>query len=175
MDKMLQNEDAEIGFIAGPVDVTKYNAEFFTSHKHCLVINNSHPLALKDKIAYKDLDRQPIALEGRNFKPYYNNMNRFLRAGVQPIILLETTEIALTHKIASMNKGIGLSVDFQAWSNPYPNTIIKPFEDIECVWNTYLVYKKEKIISPEVDAFRNFAFSWLEENKDNLFKWTTND
>lgn len=171
IDKNMQEEGIEIGFIAGPVDITKYNAEIFSSHKHCLVINENHPLAKKDKIAYNDLDNEQIALEGRNFKPYYNNMNRFLKANVKPIILMETTEIALTHKIANMNKGIGISVDFAAWSNPYSNTVIKQFEDEECVWDTYFVYNKGKILSPEAECFKKFAFNWLETHRDDLFKW----
>lgn len=171
IDEKLEKEEAEVGFIAGPVDVTKYHAELFSSHKHCLVINKNHPLAKKDKISYKDLDNQPIVLESRDFRPYHNNMNRFLRANVKPIILMETTEIALTHRIASMNKGIGISVDCAAWSNPYPNTVIKQFEEEDCAWNTYFVYRKGKILSQEAEFFKKFAFKWLIEHKDTLFVW----
>ena len=174
VDQRLQSGEAEVGFISAPVDATQYHAEFFSSHKHCLVINKSHPLARKAHISYMDLDGEPIALEGRDFHPYHLNRNRFLRAGSKPIICMETTEIALTHKIASMNKAIGLSVDFPAWSNPYPNTVIRPFEDETCTWDTYFVYRRDRLPGKEAACFRAFAFDWLAKNRDRLFHWPQN-
>jgi len=163
--------EAEIGFLAGPIDTTVFNAIPFTKHRHCLVINKSHPLSQKERITYKDLDNEPIALEGRDFSPYHNNMNRFVKAGSTPIVIMETTEINLTHKIADMNEGIGLSVDFPAWNNQYPNTVIRPFADLNCTWETFIVSKNNRIFSEAATLFKDFSLNWLKAKKQELFKW----
>ncbi len=162
----------DVGFLAGPIDVIKFDAELFTSHKHCLVINKEHPLAEREFIDYIDLINQPIALIGRSFRPYYNNLNRFLKKGLKPNILMETSEIEMTHQVAHLNKGIGLSVDFCAFSNPYINTVIRPFKEYEeCTWDTYIVFKKGKVAKREAEIFRDFSIDWLDRNKQRLFNW----
>lgn len=173
VEELVWSEKMDIGFLSGPINVMKFNAELFTSHKHCLVINKNHPLTKKRFIDYADLENEPLALVGRSFRPFNNNMNRFLKRGVVPNILLETSEIDLTHQVAHMNKGIGLSVDFCAHSNPYPNTVIRPFLNFEeCTWETYLVTKKGKILNKEVELFKEFAIDWLENNRPKLFQWS---
>lgn len=169
-DRML-NGEAEVGFLAGPIDGTLFRAIPFSRHHHCLVIHKDHPLAQKESISYQDLDREAIALEGRDFMPYHNNINRFIKAGVAPDIVIETTEIDTTHKIADMNEGIGLSVDFPAWQDIRPNTVIRPFEDMECTWETYLVTRADQPVSREVAEFIRYAKWWLAVNKHVLFHW----
>lgn len=171
VQERLMNDEAEIGFLAGPVNTAIFNAIPFTKHRHCLVINKDHPLAQKACISYIDLDKQPIALEGRDFMPYHNNRNRFLNAHSQPIIVMETTEIVSAHKIAEMNEGIGLSVDFPAWDNVYPNTVIRPFEDLDCTWETFIVYKNNTILSQSAKDFMEFSLQWLKNHKMELFHW----
>lgn len=171
IEKLIWDEKVDLGFIAGPIDTTRFEATFFTTHKHCLVMHESHRLAKKESIDYLDLDNEPLALEGREFMPYHNNMNRFLKAGVSPFIVMETSEIDLTHQLASKNKAIGLSVDFPAFSNPYSNTVIKPFWDPNCTWDTYLVFKKHKEKKKEAQIFLDFSLKWIHDNKSRLFHW----
>lgn len=171
VDEMIRGEQVEFGIIAGPIDTTIYDGELFTSHYHCLVINESHPLAGKDFITYQDLDGEPIALEGREFRPYHNNMNRFIRNRVKPNVVVETTEIESTHRFAKNNNGIGLSVDYCAHAHPYPNTVIKPFLDSNCTWDTYLVTKRGKILSENARLVKEFTREWLELHQSELFHW----
>ena len=167
----LLNEEAEVGFLAGPIDTTLFDAVPFTKHHHCLVIHEEHPLAKKAAVSYEDLDNMPLALEGRDFMPYHNNLNRFVRAGVRPDIIMETTEIVSTHKIAAMDEGIGLSVDFPAWNHPEPGTVIRPLEDHDCVWETFIVTRVGSRVSREAEEFIEFAQRWLKKNKQDLFHW----
>ena len=53
-DRML-NGEAEVGFLAGPIDGTLFRAIPFSRHHHCLVIHKDHPLAQKESISYQDL------------------------------------------------------------------------------------------------------------------------
>lgn len=170
VDQKLWNDEAEIGFIAGPVDTSRYHAVMLTNHHHCLVINKRHPLARKEKITYKDLDGEPIALEGRNFVVLNNIVNTILMAGGTPNIVMETTEVILVNKIARMNKGIGISVDFVALNSQSPETVVKPFAD-PTYWTTYLIYKKGRILSKEAERFKDFTLTWIKQNSTKLFKW----
>lgn len=103
--------------------------------------------------------------------PYHNNVNRFLKANVSPNIIMETTEIDTTHKIADMNEGIGLSVDFPAWQDIRPNTVIRPFEDTNCIWETFIVTPADSFESKETKEFINYTLRWLKNNKKDLFHW----
>lgn len=169
--EMMQKKVCEIAVIAGPIDTTLYDAISFTSHKHCAVINKKNPLSRKKALSYKDLDHVPIALEGRQFCPFHNNMNRFLKNNVQPNIVLETSEIESTHRFASLNEGIGISVDFCALAHPYANTVILPFEDPNCTWDTYIISAKGAYLSDKAHAFRDFCITWIQENDKKLFHW----
>lgn len=174
VSSLILGDEAEGGFLAGPIDTTKFEGKLFTSHKHCAVINDSNPLSKKPFISYNDLNGVPIALEGREFQPFHNNMNRFLKNKVAPKIALETTEIESTHRFAANNDGIGLSVDFCAFAHPYDNTVIRPLEDEDCVWETYFVMPTGRKSSEELELFKKYAFDWLTDNNDKLFHWNYN-
>jgi DNA-binding transcriptional LysR family regulator len=171
IEKLLWDEKVDLAFLAGPIDIIRFKATFFTSHKHCAVLHKSHRLAKKQTINYSDLNNEPIILMGREFKPFHSNMNRFLKAGVSPIIEMETSEIELTHQVANQNRAIGLSVDFPAFSNPYPNTVIKPFSDPNCTWETYIVFKEGREKKKAAQIFHDFSLKWIHENKNRLFNW----
>lgn len=162
VEMMMRNKEASIGFLAAPINYTIYGADFFSSHKHVAIINQTHHLAKKRFITYQDLDNEPIVLIGRQFHPFHNNMNRFAKANVHPVVALETCEIDYTHQAASRNEAIGISVDFAASQHPYQNTVILPFSDKNCTWDTYIIYRKEDILSEEAEAFRRYALNWIK-------------
>lgn len=171
IEDLILKEAVDLAFLTGPINTTKFESVFFTSHHHCLVFHKSHKLTSKEFIEYTDLNNEPLILMGRDFTDYHNNMNRFLKAGATPNVIMETSEIYLTHILANENKAVGLSVDFLAFDNPYPNTVIKQFSDQNCTWDTYLVFKKN--IKPKEEALilRNFSLQWIQSNKDLLFHW----
>ena len=47
VQERLINDEAEIGYLAGPINTVIFNAIPFTKHRHCLVINKDNPLAQK--------------------------------------------------------------------------------------------------------------------------------
>lgn len=167
----LLDGEAELGFLVGPVDPLTFHALPFSEHHNCVVLHRDHPLARKERIEYADLAGQPLALEGRDIATYHNYHDRFLAAGVEPEIVIETTEIALTHRVASMNEGVGLSTDFAAWGNAYPDTVIRPFADMKCLEERFIVYPVERRLSGEARAFIDFSFDWLRRHKHELFHW----
>lgn len=171
VSEMIRKDQADVGIIMGPVDVLAFDGILFTSHRHCIILPQDHPLAKKDFISYQDLDKKPMAIVGREFSAYHNNMNRFLSAGIQPNIVFEVSEIESIHTFAQENRGIGLTVDFAAFAHPRKNTVIRPLEDKNCLLQSFLITKKGKYLSNEAQIFHEYAKEWVAAHKDKFFVW----
>ena len=161
ISEMLANNQVEIAFMPAPIDYTKFNAKFCFSWKHCLIINRKHPLAVKKKIPYSDLDGIPLELKGRSYSVFPSNISRFLKEGVNPNILLETTSESLIHQVAETNAGIGVSLSFLAERIHSSSTVIREFDDPNCQKEVYLVTKKDMIPSSDASCFVSYLDRWL--------------
>lgn len=167
----LANHEAELGILGGTVDLSEYHAMPFTRHRPCLVMNRENPLAAKARIAYADLENQPLALVGREFGSYHLIVNRLMNEGVHPDIVMEATEVGLCHLLAEKGEAIAVSFDFAAWGNRRKDTVIRPFEDPAFVWETHLVRLVGEELSPQAQLFCDFSTRWLKDHHRDLFQW----
>lgn len=165
VNELVWNEVVDIAFNSAPVNLLKYDADLFSSHHYCLLLNKSHPLAVKEAISYTDLKDYPLAII-RSFNYYINEL---YQANITPNIVYETMDINFLNEIVEQNHAIGISVDFAAFSNLGPNSVIKPFTNSNCTWDSYLITKKNKKLTPETLLFKEFALSWLKQNKTILY------
>lgn len=170
IENTLKEEQVEIAFLSAPVDTFNFEATFCVSHKHCLIIHRNNPLAQKNYITFEDLKDVPIAVNGRDFNTYNNSVNLWLKNGVTPNVILETSEENLIHEVARRNLGIGISLDFIAHANKSDDTVIRPVPDKSCVKDVYLVKKLGKKLSKEAKCFEDFTLEWLKINKGFLSK-----
>lgn len=162
IENMLKEEQVETAFLSAPVDTINFEAKFFTSHKNCLIISKNNPLAQKNYISFDDLKDIPIAVNGREFNSYSNSVNLWLKNGVTPNVILETSEEKLIHDVARRNLGIGITLDFIAHSGKSDDTIIRPVPDKSCGKDIYLVKKIGKNLSKEAQYFEEFTLEWLK-------------
>lgn len=169
--KRLYAHEVEVAILGGPVDLADFYAIPFSRHRPCLVIHESNPLARRNAIAYEDLSDQPLAMMSSEFASSNLVLNKLQNMGVDIDVAVEANEIGLCHLLASKGEAIAISFDFAAWNNPRENTVIRPFEDDEFWWDTYLVTQKDTALSPQASAFREFAQRWLEGNASQLFCW----
>lgn len=169
--ELLASGAADIGFLAGPVDHAKYDAVPFSRHRHVLVVNKQDPLAAKTSVSYSDLEGRTVALLGRDYSPYGNNVRRFAEAGVTPARLVENAEGNTGFQLAASNQAVSISTDYAAHMAFSDNLAILPFEDESCSWDIYLVTAKNAKPSEDVRAFREFALEWIAVNRDSLFTW----
>ncbi len=169
--RRLLNGEAELAILGGPVDLAEFHAIPFTRHRPCLVIHKDNPLAHRESITYEDLNQQPLAMMSSEFASSNLVLNRLQNAGVDVDIAVEANEIGLCHLLASKGEVIALSFDFAAWNNPRENTVIRPFEDDNFWWETYLVNQKGTSLSSMAQDFQNFSRSWLNDNQQKLFSW----
>ena len=167
----LTHNEAELGILGGPIDLTTYHAIPFTSHAPCLMINKLHPLAKKKTIEYEDLHNQSLAMVSREFASYHLVTNRLKNEGVELDIVMEATELEYCHRLAQGNEVIAVTFDFAAWASSHDETVILPFADHEFRWETFLVHRRDAVLSSQAEHFCEFAVSWLESHRELLFQW----
>lgn len=166
IDEVLWNESIEIGIRSGAVNQLNYNATFFTRHRFCVILPRNHPLAHQEFIHYADLkDETLIIVKGFNF--YHG----FFNANVVPNIMYETAEVSCFSKFSAEHNIITISIDCVAFQQQNNDVVIKPFADITCTWDTYIVEKKNRPLSKNACIFKEFALNWLQTHKDELFYW----
>lgn len=161
IQELLAKNEIELAFLPAPIDYSQYDAIFCFSWKHCLIINKKNPLAQNKSINYADLDGISLALKGRSYSVFPSNISRFLKHGINPNILLETTSDMLISQVADANAGVGVSLSFIAKNYQSPNTVIREFNDENCTKEVYLVSKKGITKSKENICFSNFVSEWL--------------
>lgn len=90
---LFDKNEIELAFLPAPIDYSSYDATFCFSWNHCVIINQKNPLAQNKTINYSDLDGIPLVLKGRSYSVFPSNISRFLKEGIKPNILLDTTSI----------------------------------------------------------------------------------
>jgi DNA-binding transcriptional LysR family regulator len=164
IEYMLKENQIEIAFLSAPIDNIHFESKFCVTHKNRLIINKSHPLAKKDYISFEDLKDIPIAISGREFNTYNYSIDLWLKNGVTPNILLETSETNLILEVAKRNLGIGITLDFIAQENKNDETVIRSVPDNSCGKDVYLVKKIGQTLSKEAQFFEDFALGWFNKS-----------
>lgn len=164
IEQFLLKGESNIGIVGGPVDTTKFHVKKFLSIRHVLVLNDHDALSDKETIAYQDLDGRRIALISRMDNQYHAMMYRFEKANAYPEVGLEAAQMGSVKKYASDNLGIGISTELHAKFIPFPNTVIRYFEDPGCTWDTFLVYPVGAKLSRYERQFCEYALNWVKNN-----------
>lgn len=160
IDKLAKNE-VELGILPSPLDTTRFHGEHLMTARHCLIIHQDNPLSQKEAIEYSDLNGQPLALKGREYVMFNNNINRFLSSGNKPFIYMETSSDALIADLAEKNIAIGVSLDYIAENDKRKNTVIRPFADQSCVRDLFLAYPKETSLSKTAIALKKMIIDYF--------------
>ncbi|WKY46694.1 LysR family transcriptional regulator [Eubacteriaceae bacterium ES3] len=169
--QILQDEEVEIAILPGPLDPEIFSTEYIFSCHYCFVINTSHYLSQKSSIRLEDLHKEPLAIRGREYSLYGIHQNLLSERGIVPIQTIEASNYSIIHHMAEANLCIGSSLDYIAFSDPRPNTVILPFDGETMMKTFYVVQKNKKTPGAEAQKFRRFLLDWLNEHKDQLFRW----
>lgn len=159
----LQSGESEFVIMTSFFDNEAFSGYFLFENQYCAVVHKSNPLSKKNAILPEDLDQQPLVGKGREFACYRKNMGRILQNGVQPNIILETNNDFLICNMAEQNLAIGICLDCSAYSNPTPNTVVLPFQDIGINRTVYLLEKTERQLSKEANLVKKFIIQWTRE------------
>lgn len=161
VDELCWNEAVDIAFNSAPINHLKFESFPFSSHKYCLVLHRSHPLANKALISYKDLEGYPLAIQ----RSFNYHINKLYQANFTPNIIFETTDISFLNEIAECNHAIGISIDYVAAPFLGKNSVIRYFEDDMCTWDSLIIIKKGKNLSPETKLFLEYTLDWKNKKQ----------
>ena len=164
--EMLGKGQLNVAFLPLPIDVKQFDMVYCFSHRYCAVVNTSHPLAEKKVLKYKDLNGVPLALKGHEYSIFSGNINRFIKGGLNPTILLETSDDSIIMDAAKKDWCVGITADYLAKEYGDEQVAIIPFEDETYVRTIFLAWKKGQKLSQKEKQFINYVLKWLGQNNE---------
>lgn len=152
-EQAVLNEHENLGFSIAPVNSEQFDIHTIIRDKLCILVNVKNPLSRKIRVHFADLKDQAFLLLNKNFKLRNIFAEKCRQAGFKPRVVLETMELILIHNFSSLNKGIGVSVDFIA--HDLANVVSVPL-DPECPWEVCAITKKGKPLSKAEQYFLQY-------------------
>lgn len=163
---MLSKGQINVAFLPLPIDVKLFDMVYCFSHRYCAVVNINHPLAQKKVLKYKDLNGVPLALKGHEYSIFSGNINRFIKGGLNPTILLETSDDSIIMDAAKKDWCVGITADYLAEEYGDDQVAIIPFEDETYMRTIFLAWKKGQKLNPKEKQFINYVLKWLGQNNE---------
>ncbi len=163
-DAALTGHAADIGFLVGPIDPQKYDAELFSVHPHLLIVDRNDPLAGREQVSYADLEDRTVILLGRDHPLFKTFSERLASARV---VTRDTIGVAVLNDMLPMVSRDGavlVSADFWAQTTAGPEHVIVPFEDKTLSWDIYLVRRRGETLDSAAQAFWDYALGWAQEH-----------
>ncbi len=164
--EMLNKGQINVAFLPLPIDVKLFDMVYCYSHHYCAVVNVKHPLATKKVLEYKDLNGIPLALKGHAYSIFSSNINRFIKGGLTPTILLETSDDSIIMDAAKKNWCVGITADYLAKEYADDQVAIIPFSDETYARTIFLAWKKGQKLNPKEKHFINYVLKWLGQNNE---------
>ena len=167
VEKCINNCEFDVGLCIGPNDPNLFNVMKLKSYEHRLLVRKDYWLATKESIEFCDLRNEPIIIESKDFKTNMIFHSKCFDEGFSPLVVFETTEISLAHKLCEEGKGHAVTVDHVANYLKTRNTIAIPFADKTFGWNVNLITKKGIYLSNPCKLFISFIKRWSASNPQN--------
>ncbi|MBP3886226.1 MAG: LysR family transcriptional regulator [Cellulosilyticum sp.] len=164
--EMLKKGQLNVAFLPLPIDVKLFDMVYCFSHHYCAVMNKKHPLASKKVLEYKDLNGVPLALKGHEYSIFSGNINRFIKGGLTPNILLETSDDSIIMDAAKKDWCVGITADYLAKEYADDQVAIIPFSDETYARTIFLAWKKGQKLSQKEKQFINYVLKWLGQNNE---------
>ena len=125
---------------------------YFIAHK------NSQFYDYKE-VSVKDIVKEPIILENKNFMIHHIFQNLCKKEGVIPNIYFNTSGFSLCYKLCKEEQGNTLSMPFiYSDMNDHELKLI-PFKE-HPKWNVSLVHRKSPVLSKVVNDYIKYATDW---------------
>lgn len=163
--EMLERGQLNVAFLPQPIDVKLFDMVYCFTHHYCAVVNKRHPLAQKKVLEYKDLNGIPLALKGHEYSIFSGNINRFIKGGLKPEILLETSDDSIIMDAAKKDWCVGITADYLATEYADSQVAIIPFTDESYARTIFLAWKKGQKLSIKEEQFIHYVLKWLGQDK----------
>ncbi|KRM77593.1 LysR family transcriptional regulator [Secundilactobacillus collinoides] len=126
-----------------------------------VAIPTNHPLAKKDKIYFKDLEKYPMIMfsENSGLRPLIDKI--IAASGIKPNVLYEIEE---DYTIAGfVANGVGIAIMPNLPLLNQDRVLLRPIEDNTMNHDLYLITKQNHFVTPSVHRFHNFVRSYCRQ------------
>lgn len=163
-ENMVKNENAELGFVTGPIDSLKFKGDFLFQKRICAVVNQTHPLARFDSIDITQLNEEKILMMNQKFKVNHNLIQRCNDAGFVPNIVFQGDRMTLYNNMVKENPSfVGIITEFFAKEFSIPELKVIYFNDPTFVWSIFLISKADKPLSQVAQVYKKSALNYFRK------------
>lgn len=162
IEDFLLSEEAEVGFLIGPVNEEAFQCSFFQSVPHVLIVSDESSLAYREAIEYSDLEGKRLFCLGRDYPVEASLRERLSGAGVSAESVIGVVGADTVLPFVMRNEGLLVSAAYWAELSRKPGLRIIPFRDETFVWNVYAATWKGSIPSEAATRFIEFINQWKD-------------
>jgi DNA-binding transcriptional LysR family regulator len=152
----LFREDADVGLILGQDEIDNCEYELIVPGEVVVLVSKKHPLAAKDIISLKELEKERFVLKSVEAGKEHSLVDKCLEFGFTPHVQHESGNIATSHILCEKNGLVAVSIDFV--EEAIQNDKLKMIRLKEKIpQNIYLITKKRDMLPKAVILFRNYV------------------
>ncbi|MGN1001468.1 MAG: LysR family transcriptional regulator [Oscillospiraceae bacterium] len=156
-DKIMENEEAEIGFGLEPTDESKFEGHpVFQTRFVCLLPMN-HPWVALERIPLSLLAQEVLITVDETFKSADWFLKMCAERGVKIKPKFRCGEITAVHRLVREQQGVGLTVQSVAEALATPDTVWRPFDDDSLLWTIDIIKKKSVKLSRGARIFYEYT------------------
>ncbi len=160
----------DIGVVILPIiNTDNYHIIPAMSSDNALIVNKDHPLASRDEVDFKELEHEDFLILDRNYMLHDRIIKNCEIAGFYPHITTESSQWDFLAEMVAYNQGISI-LPVPIMKRFYSSDRIKMIrlKEPEFPWNIAMIFKKEKLITAQMEEFIHFVVN----NKDTVKEYT---
>ena len=160
----------DIGVVILPIiNTDNYHIIPAMSSDNALIVNKDHPLASRDEVDFKELEHEDFLILDRTYMLHDRIIKNCEIAGFYPHITTESSQWDFLAEMVAYNQGISI-LPVPIMKRFYSSDRIKMIrlKEPEFPWNIAMIFKKEKLITAQMEEFIHFVVN----NKDTVKEYT---
>ena len=160
----------DIGVVILPIiNTDNYHIIPAMSSDNALIVNKDHPLASRDEVDFKELEHEDFLILDRTYMLHDIIIKNCEIAGFYPHITTESSQWDFLAEMVAYNQGISI-LPVPIMKRFYSSDRIKMIrlKEPEFPWNIAMIFKKEKLITAQMEEFIHFVVN----NKDTVKEYT---
>lgn len=125
------------------------------------LINRKNPLSSKEEITFSDVRNQRLILYNEEYMTYHNVMECCKQEGFTPNVIHFIAEAIMAYKYCSKYNALAITVDYIAQDIEAKEIVVRPIDDIRCLWSLYFIRKAGVEPSRAQKAFAGYLLGLM--------------
>ena len=146
-EEAVENGSVDFGITVAPVDQDTFQEQPLLRRPMYAVINQDNPLSQCTQIHFEQLAGESFILASKQFKTYFNFVDRCRFHGFEPIIASTTMDQMVIYTQVLHRNWIGISADMPNIPLDYPGVSLVPFDLEEFPWQLSFIAAKSRAFS----------------------------